>query len=362
LLYFQTERFSVIFWGNTQSTKMSLDDLLEPISEESPCGINLEYVDNSFTELEAAAQGKPELQVGDTVKAAVAPDFKAVNEMCEELLKRTKDFRLASHWAVAQAATRGMSGLNDGFDLVIGFVEQYWDFCHPLVEDASSEMEMTSRLNTIAPFSDVNQIFKLLRNTVYAEQRGVASYSVRDVEIALELLQPTAESASEAPTIDFVKRLLTDILEADRSTPLLATEMLAKVRKLDNLLDEKATSGEAPDFSELIARLQPIARIEEECLASFDVTAIESDSERNSTGELETALSGSIRSRSDARRAMSLACDYLERAEPSNPASIFLRRAISLLDKSFLDIVSDLSPESLDGFKKYAPREPSQEN
>lgn len=340
---------------------MSLIDLLAPISEESPCGDELEY-DNTFIDLQTAAAGKPEIQVGDSVRAAVLPDYKLIGSMCEELLKRTKDFRLAAHWTISQTAERGLVGLNDGFDLVIGLVDQYWDNCYPLIEDADSEMDVTARLNTIAPFSDVSHIFKLLRSTVYVEQRGVASCSVRDVEIALDLLKPASDLVGETPSLDFIKRLLTDTLAANRSTPLLASEILVKVRVLDRLIGEKATRGEAPDFSEMVARLQPIARIEEECLANFDETEETVADEISTTGGAEAALSGSIRSRADARKAMSLACEYLERAEPSNPASIFLRRAVSLLDKSFLDIVQDLSPESLESFKKYAPQDTSKEN
>jgi type VI secretion system protein ImpA len=344
---------------------MSLETFLAPISDERPSGEDLEYDGNLFNELQAAAQGKPELQVGETIKAAVPPDYKAVIEMCEALMARTRDFRVAAHWATAQTAERGLSGFIDGLDLVIGLVEQYWDQGYPLIEDQNSEIDVTTRLNTIAPMADLNQLFGLLRDTVYIEQRGVASFTVRDVEIALELLSPTPESGGSIPSLDSIKRMLTDAIEANRETPLFAAQALEKLRKLDQLLDEKATIGEAPDFKDLIARLYPFARIEQECLASFNESTAEGenlDADGNALAGAGGALTGSIRSRSDARRAMTLACEYLERSEPSNPASIFLRRAISLLDKSFLDIVQDLSPDSLEAFMKYAPRESQPEN
>jgi type VI secretion system protein ImpA len=344
---------------------MSHESFLVPISEERPCGEDLEYDGNLFNELQAAALGKPELQVGETIKAAVPPDYRTVIEMCEALMARTRDFRVAAYWATAQVSERGFTGLNEGLDLVIGLVEQHWDQAYPLIEDQSSEIDFTARLNTIAPFADLGQIFGLLRDTVYIEQRGIASFTVRDVEVALELLPPSSTTNGSLPSLDAVKRLLTDALTENRETPLLAAQALEKVRKLDQLLDEKATIGEAPDFKDLIARLYPFARIEQECLTSFDESAADSgeiDADGNAVAGSGGALSGSIRSRSDARRAMTLACEYLERSEPSNPAAIFLRRAISLLDKSFLDIVQDLSPESLEAFKKYAPREAESES
>ena len=46
-----------------------LERLLEPISEDQPCGPDLEY-DAEFGEMDRAAQPKPEQQFGDTLVAA----------------------------------------------------------------------------------------------------------------------------------------------------------------------------------------------------------------------------------------------------------------------------------------------------
>ena len=42
-----------------------------------------------------------------------------------------------------------------------------------------------------------------------------------------------------------------------------------------------------------------------------------------------------------------MVCDYLERAEPTNPAQLLLRRARRLVNKNFLELVRELAPESL---------------
>ena len=56
---------------------------------------------------------------------------------------------------------------------------------------------------------------------------------------------------------------------------------------------------------------------------------------------------GEIRSREDVRRALERICEYLERYEPSNPAALFARRAERMLDKGFLDIMRELSPDNM---------------
>jgi type VI secretion system protein ImpA len=56
---------------------------------------------------------------------------------------------------------------------------------------------------------------------------------------------------------------------------------------------------------------------------------------------------GAIRSRADAIRAIDRVCEYLERAEPTNPAQLLLRRARRLISKDFLQLIRELAPEAL---------------
>jgi type VI secretion system protein ImpA len=61
----------------------------------------------------------------------------------------------------------------------------------------------------------------------------------------------------------------------------------------------------------------------------------------------EGALSGGVRSREEAVRAIDMVCAYLEHSEPSNPASLLLRRAQRLINKNFLELVRELAPDAL---------------
>ena len=61
----------------------------------------------------------------------------------------------------------------------------------------------------------------------------------------------------------------------------------------------------------------------------------------------QQSLSGAIDNRKDAVRAISMVCEYLERAEPSNPAQLLLRRASKLINKNFVELVREFAPESL---------------
>ncbi len=53
--------------------RIDAESLLQGVSEELPCGEDLEY-DAAFGELERASRGKPEQAMGDTVVAAEPAD------------------------------------------------------------------------------------------------------------------------------------------------------------------------------------------------------------------------------------------------------------------------------------------------
>ena len=57
--------------------------------------------------------------------------------------------------------------------------------------------------------------------------------------------------------------------------------------------------------------------------------------------------SGEIRSTKDVMQALERICVYYDRHEPSSPIPLLLRRAQRLVDKKFLEIIEDLSPDAM---------------
>lgn len=58
-------------------------------------------------------------------------------------------------------------------------------------------------------------------------------------------------------------------------------------------------------------------------------------------------MSGTIQSRADVIKALDLICAYYRDYEPSSPVPFILQRAHRLVDKDFMAIVSDLTPDAL---------------
>src|SRR5690348_6606501 len=64
---------------------------LQPVSEDDPCGPDLEY-DNDFLALTQAAAGKPETQFAP----AEPPDRRAVRSGADDINGRSRDLRVAN--------------------------------------------------------------------------------------------------------------------------------------------------------------------------------------------------------------------------------------------------------------------------
>ena len=76
---------------------VTIEEWLQPISSDSPCGPNLEY-DADFLKLEEAARATPDQEFGRDGGEAIriqgaSADWREVQGLAESLLARSKDLR-----------------------------------------------------------------------------------------------------------------------------------------------------------------------------------------------------------------------------------------------------------------------------
>ncbi|WP_426338922.1 type VI secretion system protein TssA [Pseudoduganella sp. S-14] len=112
------------------------EDLLVPLSVAQPCGEDVSF-DACMDAIAAARrQDDPTLEQGEWATPLHSADWPLVASRCAELLRsRSKDLRLAAWLAEARAHTHGMRGLGDGFLLLAGLCERFWEHVHPLPEN-----------------------------------------------------------------------------------------------------------------------------------------------------------------------------------------------------------------------------------
>ncbi len=313
---------------------------LQPLADEAqPCGPDLEY-DNEFLALSQAAAGKPESQFGP----AEPPEWRKVVEIAEGLFDRTRDLRVAVQWVRGMLHTQGYSALVVGIKLLNGLLQAQWEHIHPLPDPEDNDPY--GRVNALTLLREQAGLLGDLRDARLVEDRAIGLLLVRDVEAALGLANVSA-GRSEMTKDQVVKMLEAALAK----TPTLRADCLEAVVQLRALMSQVSDKlgSDAPDLRPLFAIANGVAGLLPTEVLPFDGSpdSAESDGAGSAAGGRARGLSGSVSSRDEALRAIDLVIEYLERAEPTNPAPLFLRRARQLVGHNFLQLMKVLAPDAL---------------
>lgn len=325
-----------------------VDRLLAPVSGGEPCGPDLEY-DPAFMALAVAAQGKAEQQFGDTIIAAIEPEWPQIAQQAEELLGRSKDLRCAVLLLRAATRMQGLQGACLGLDLLVGLLERFRDGVHPGL-DPDDDNDPTMRLNALAALNDERGFIRDLYDAGLGIAAGIGPIRVRDVAVARGVLAPVGESTPLSAAA--VQGALDDILAA---APQMAENMRALGARIDRLsavVNEHL--GQSPDFR----WLRPVAQLLlQTAPASAGVAASASDAVQQTQPPPTSPVAAAgiahaeIRTRQDVLQTLDRVIRYLEQAEPGNPAPLLITRAKQLIGVSFLEIISNLAPNALEAIE-----------
>lgn len=308
---------------------------LQPLPDaDAPCGPDLEY-DNDFLALTQAVAGKPESQFGP----AEPPEWRKAVDIAAGLLERSRDLRVAVEWGRSVLQLNGYAALLPALTLINGLLESHWDHVHPMPDDGDSY----GRVNALTLLREPAGLLGALRDARVVEDRAIGLLLMRDIESALGLA-PVSPGRSDVSK-DQASKMLSAALDKTPELRERLKEGVVLVKQAMSLVSDRLGS-EAPDLRPLYALMNGAAG-----LLPPEATAVEAEGEESEGGAggggRARGLSGAVSSREEALRAIDLVIEYLERAEPTNPAPLFLRRARQLVGHNFLQLMKVLAPDAL---------------
>lgn len=325
---------------------LDVEKLLQPVSEETPCGDNLEY-DSDFGALERAAEGKPGHVMGDKEIPPEPPKWDDVDDAAASLLARTKDLRIASHLAHAQLNLNGMPGFASGLELLNGLLQRYWKDVHPLL-DEEDDNDPTLRMNSLAALNSRDGILNSLDRAILVSSRTLGRFSLRDIRLSRGEIAPQDDSEQPPDPTHIDAAFLDCDLEELTATASAADRCRDAIGGLDAFLREQVGAAYAPDFTDLKARLNEIGPIlNEQLMRRGVVTEREAGQIATNGAGAPAALPGEIRSRDDAVRMLDRLCEFFSKNEPSSPVPLLLQRAKRLIAKDFMEILRELTPDGV---------------
>ncbi|WP_322070016.1 type VI secretion system protein TssA [Paraburkholderia bannensis] len=237
--------------------------LLAPINESSPCGEDMLFSADFDAIAYARRFDDPSLDQGEWVTEIKEADWPFVVERCSALLAtQTKDLRVAVWLTEALAIQEGVPGLAQGYGVLTGLIERYWEQVHPLPEGDDVE----SRLGNVAWLA--GRSAELLR-AVPLTQSDMA-FSTLDWDVAQHVAQAVKRDPENANDIARGKPSVEQIDASRRATSRAFYEkLLAEFKSfekalaaLDDELERKAGDS-APSFRQARDAYEAVYRLAE---------------------------------------------------------------------------------------------------
>lgn len=343
---------------------IEVEKLIQPVSEERPCGEDLEY-ELAFIELEHTARGTPEREMGASLVPAESADWHQVREQAVGLFDQTKDLRVTIYLTHALLQTEGLPGFATGIQLLRRLLETFWDNIYPQL-DADDNNDPTLRLNCLMALGDPHSLLHDLQQTPLVASRAMGRFSLRDIRLA-NGAGTTAEDETENVTNE--AQITAAFLDAgdEQLAPLIqaAEQSLQDLNALLSFIDQQPVDACSLDLSGLTQALSAIVQIYHKYAQQQDSGGIEMTTQPVSTAPLAestttdsnfqtpvTASNGSVTSREDVITMIDKICDYYQTNEPSSPVPVLMKRAQRLVNSSFMEIMRDLAPDGLSQAEK----------
>ncbi|HEV8604621.1 MAG TPA: type VI secretion system protein TssA [Tepidisphaeraceae bacterium] len=332
---------------------IDVEKLLAPVDGDSPVGVDLSY-DPAVMEIEQLAAGKPEQQVGDTIIPAEDPDWKEIKNRCIEALGRTKDLRVAMHLLVATVKMEGLSGLRDGLGLIRGMLDKYWDKFYPQLDPEDGNDPML-RMNIISTLTDPVNFRRRLREAPLSMSPLMGKFGLKDIEIASGEVPAPDDPAIPKLEMKTIDAAFEDTpLEYLQGNAAAVEQAIEHVKAIDGFLTKTVGAGRAINFKELEAVLKKAKGQTANYLAKRGIGSPDGGAGGDGAGVAAgggggggAAISGEVRTPQDVIKLIDKIVAYYERNEPSSPIPLLLKRAQRLVSKNFLEVIKDLTPDTL---------------
>ncbi|MHC4111118.1 MAG: type VI secretion system protein TssA [Planctomycetota bacterium] len=332
---------------------IDVESLLFEVSPEAPCGEDLSY-DAAFLAMEDMVRTKSAGGIVEGAEEVIEePNWREVREKSLELLRRSKDLRVALYLSLGLLKTDGLAGLRDGLAVLRGLLERFWDNLYPQLDpdDNNDPLERINILQSLSPATvseqDPMKFKQRLAEVSLCNSAQMGKFSLRDIQVAKgEIALAAGEGASvpDASVIDaaFQDTATDELLAASQA----AGEAIEHVTNITAVFSKSADQGQTPDLSGFQSVLGNIHKCVQEYLAKrgYGETAETAAPEAQKGG---VSLTGEIRSPQEALLAIEKVCQYYDRHEPSSPVPLLLRRARKLVSKNFLDVIQDVCPDAM---------------
>ena len=327
--------------------------LIDPLSADAPCGVDLEdsptlsaldtirLFGQSQSPEAPPPKADPDDKDREKPKEKPPPDWNFIKTSSYDALAKSKDLRLLTYLGAAMLRTDGLPAFCETLSVGSAWLENYWPEVYPRVDE-----DAVARRNVLNCFADPMAVVDRVWRMPLVASRQHGRFGLREVDLATGFAPPGKDEVK--PDEKLIRAAFAE-MPLDELTGLEASVSngIAALNTIDGKMRSEGGPDVAPDFDALTANF---VRMKHFLRAQLEVRT--GTAAASATGEAGGAAAagyagGAIASHQDAIRALDAVADFFRRNEPSSPVPMFLERAKRLVAKDFLEVLADIAPEAL---------------
>lgn len=344
-----------------------LEQLLEPISTDSPVGTDIRENASptspyyAIKDARNAARAAERNNIFDNDTSEADTHWRKILELAPEILtNQAKDLEIASWYVEALVRRHGFQGLRDGFKLIYGLINNFWNDLYPLPDEDGIETRVAS-LTGLNGEGAEGVLIAPIRNVYITQGSSCGPYNywmyqqALDVEKILDESNKREKAAKLGFSNEDVERAVSESSEQFYIDLVEDTaQAIETFREIGRILDEYCGINDSPPTSNIINILTDClgaikhigknkipAAIEEEIEDSSDTgmdgSAVQPNAAKQSTKEINT--------RADAFKKLIEISDFFRKTEPHSPIPYILERAVRWGDMPLNELIKELIPD-----------------
>ena len=332
---------------------LELDALLQPISEDQPCGSDYSFSNDFHAIKKAKTQDDPLLDQGDWIAEPKQADWGFVHQKSSDLLsEHTKDIRLYGWLLEAWTHIHGFVGIAKGIELTQRSLDNFWLQLHPEIEDE----DLDQRLGLLQGI--INQIPTLIKSVSIVS--GTTAFSLADYDRLLHQQNQRRKMSQDDDDQDDVTNVMEQFEQALFNTSKSIQyqyyqqflDILNDWQKLKDTLDQ-LMGLDAPSFAGRDSQIEMIhlslkkiykadafmtsaasesaPTMLENTTSTTTVQHVQNDMpilQEQHTQQFRPQAQNHLENREQAMKVLQDIADYFQVNEPHSPVSYMLQKTI----------------------------------
>jgi len=347
-----------------------INALLQPISDDQPTGIDVRQDASPLSKYQslksarAAARAAERQAIHDGDSTAADEHWRKIISLAPDvLIDQSKDLEVACWFTEALIRRNDFEGLRDGFELIKGLVENFWDGLYPMPDEDGMETR-TAPLSGLNGEGAEGVLIAPIRKVPITEGYSPGPFSLWQYQQALEAQRSPDEDTRQNKaaklgfSIDDIQRAVN---ESSVQFYIDLTDNLSVAidiyKQLGDLLDERCGS-DAPPTRNIISIL-------EECRGAVthlgkdkipapiapeivnETSSDDSSAPAQGTSQSATkAPSGAINTREAAFAQLLEIAKFFRKTEPHSPVSYVIEKAVKWGNMPLNELINELIPDS----------------